>query len=271
MGKTGGTTGTNQYQVRGRAKVGTPPPPAFDTPLDDLDSRMRRQKTEIEFARRSAADPDTAPEVLARLVTHGDSQTRRGALRNPSTPARTLIDNYAEMGGVAEVTRPDSEDMVAVLKNPACPAAILRHALQVGMTERTVPGRAYEQLSSLRAAASHPNADTAAVTELVQQGRLVYTSDLHMSPDWLRARAASPNYEHRADTAANRYTPPDVLAQLATDKTKTVLVAVAGNPACPPAVLSKFLRHRDKDIKTAVLNNPGLPDHLRAIYNLTNQ
>ncbi len=82
-------------------------------------------------------------------------------------------------------------------------------------------------------------------------------SDIHA----LRTAAAHPDAEVRAAVAANRFTPPSVLAQMSGDLSSRVRAEVGGNPKTPPRTLSRMARNGDEvsEVTERVAANPLTP------------
>jgi len=246
VGKTGGGVGTNQYAVKGRAKVlptgtiDTPPVSmalvsgtdrrrcgevwgtkcqAWVTPPEYTHGKHPTSGTRERYVDRADADP----RVLEELSADKDTLVRSGVARNPNTRPEVL-DTLAQDESVWVRSR--------VARNPyTSPEAL-------GML-------AHDERVWVRA-------------EVAENPKT--------SPEVLRCLAEDSEYTTRVAVARNLRTSPEVLDDLVEDSEHTVRIAVARNLRTRPTTLRGMVRDPNIKVVEAALCNPNLPDAIKAIY-----
>lgn len=242
-----------------------PPPPADHAPL-------RRQR---------AADPATAPALLAHLLTDANLHVRRAAAANPNVPADTLrllhrAGATPDLAGTRAVP-PESLDpnalgqLVALgdyaqdlaARHPDATAAAL-HALatsdRAALRRRVAqhPRAAATTLRRLitdpdtdtrRYAADHPGLPADALSALTRAGA---TADL--------SAFTAPDPDHHADFDALAH--PGRGAHPAAGPYARQLAA--RHPACPPPLLETLATDPHRAVRAAVAENPHAPAGLLA-------
>jgi len=244
--KTGGGVGTNQYAVRGRAKVlptGTVDTPPVSTALvNDTDRRRCGEvwgtkcrawvtppryihgKHPIGGVRERYVDrADADPRVLEWLSADKDLLVRSGVARNPNTRPEVL-DTLAQDESVWVRSR--------VARNPYTSPEALDMLAQ-------------DERGWVRA-------------EVAENPKT--------SPEVLRCLAEDSEYTVRVAVASHLNTSPEVLDDLAEDSEHTVRIAVARNLRTRPTTLRGMVRDPNAMVVEAAICNPNTPDEIKAIY-----
>ena len=280
--KTSGTTGTNQYQVRGQAKKKIAPP-KMKMPQD--------APGRLEIAR----NPQTTSAMLAALAQDRDAKIRQAVAGHPNCPLKTL----------AELSCDDEWKVrLAAVSHPKCPGDALRWRAE-WVDEET--GYIEKDSDVLQAVASHPNTPEYALVwlgwhedmdvrlsvlespkcswdeiEACFQDRMrewdTYIKEYHCSPDVMTALAQyADEHDHndvRQTIAKQPECPPDLLVEMAADEHDDKLRQfVAEHPKCPPNLLIELMQDNWGNVAQSARNafdeREDIPDELRVLVTLS--
>ena len=240
-----------------------------------------------------AADPDTAPSLLAHLLADANLHVRRAAAQNPGVPVDTL-DLLHRGGATADFTGtrpalPDSLDenefaLLIVLgeyaqslavRHPDATAAVLD---ELASSERTAlrrhvarhPRTAADTLTRLAAdadpavrqrTAAHPHLPSETLRTLTDAGADPDLSAFaappdHSSPDFTALAESGPYARQLA--ARHPDCPANLLDELANDPHRDVRAAIAQNPAASPHLLAQLADLDDPDLRLHLARHPHL-------------
>lgn len=205
-----------------RPKSEASPPPA--TPqqlaretLDPAELQRLADEGDEDVRLQIARNPATPPPVLLQLARHDELLLRWALAAHPQAPPE-LLRNLAE-------GRLDQPMVNTLRRNPATPDDLLRRLL-------------------IHPPPQHP---WDPYTDIVQNPAA--------PADLLRAATAFSML--RSPVAAHPRTPPELLAELASDAEIDVRGDVASNPLTPPAVLDTLARGRSPKVRLRAAENPS--------------
>lgn len=267
--KTGGSTGTNQYQIRGSSVATVPvvegpgligqldsPPNATRSSKVDPPS-LQQSMREIMEARSDMSEPEWCEHVIGMLK---DPCCSPDLLDSVVTGKATwLLDNIGDAGMYTTNTEMGSSTAqlavyTSAASNPALPLPSMRHIADK-YPSSNIDRSYYMTADKLQAAiARNPSCPSDVLDKLYQTGV----------------------QSIRASVLSNPRCPPKLLAHASKLKSRLVTVAL-GSPNCPPEVLRKlsqtYRNHIDKmNLMTAhglVRNKNTDPATVRAIMDHT--
>ncbi len=237
MGKTGGTTGTNQYQVRGSSRA------AHLVPRADLLDQAQRPPQQVS---QPAPQSTPTPEQFLQATIASYDPVNTGA---QAWLVRLQSSDYwadAPAGAAKEVVQALSD---ASMGNPVRSALPRIVRLASTMSGKGQVESEYMDISkTIQAAASCPALSSTDLWEL-SQGCPRAANDIYlelgMRPD----------------------TPGDILAKVyKSTQVGEVRCAVLSNPNCPPKMLAKGVEYKSM-AATAAICNPNIdPELLKPLY-----
>ena len=283
MGKTGGGTGTNQYQVRGSSTAGQRGRSTTSSADAMLSAGYRRcgevwgtkcpklvshpnwshdKHPSTRSKRYVANDRSTSPVLLQDLAHDEDWEVRWAVAGNPNTPPDILdmLADDSRMGISLVYNKNTRQDTLQRLlpwlgDHPALAAIERLDASRLSPTERLMKqwaGPPYNKI--LR-----DDTPGHVLSELYdgQNGiiRDAVIKHPNTPPDILRKAATSKDFTIRASVGGNRHTPTDVLADLARDSSRAVRWRVAENPSTPVEVLDKLAGGKSDRVRKAATQN----------------
>lgn len=215
-----------------------------------------------------AANENTSPETLTKLSTHRESSVRQDVAQHPNTPFETLI---------ALSTDKDEYVVSAVLRSESIPPKVLESIIMnLNINKRATADTYYDLLRSkpnltpesllriatskdedvLRSLAKYKTCPLEILKKLATHkddvvaaniaSRSDLTSDLaHILLTTPRTRGELIGIKEELVT--NDTCPPEVLIQLANDKSTYIAASIAGNDNTPRETLYAMLKREDID------------------------
>ena len=256
--RTGGGTGTNQYQLRGRSSPGAPlltqiysewrytPPERWASLLRDLPEEDRQ-----EMARQ----PQCPPAVLASLARDQYWTIPYAVACNPAAPAATLR-RLAN-------SHSDPHRLESIARNPSCPRDVQFKFLGWGTPEL------------LRALAGNPGCDPRVLSDIIQ----LNTADPALVAALQHPRLPAAQVKQIARTGdtwqcIQLLKRPDLPAPVLVIIMKGhgdmlwVRHEIAKHNNCPPALLEQLIQDHNPEVASAAARHPGLPRATLAMWQL---
>ncbi len=173
-----------------------------------------------------AKQPETDPQLLAKLAEDYHENVRKAIAANPNTPADVL----EKLVGDRTV-----EVRVTLAKNPATPSSALiqladdvyEKVRKIVLKHPRIPGEALYKLRNL-------------ISNNVEYYLRQAASDSNLSPETLSKMAQEYDWRVRKLAARNPLMPLEFLEKLANDPYDSVCQSVAANPSTPFSILKKL-------------------------------